>query len=174
MKYIYFILSFLFCFIEAKLGGKKNISINGQWIQVLSNRFVQETFEKDWKCIQTNIYPNKNNNIIIEKNGIIKNFKDLNITLITEYNLKQNQNKYYILYPISMFTLPLQIKYIKENKYIIMTDLNNNSLFVFSNDYLDFYKTYKNETMDLIRSLNFTNYYKYPLPSYTQDCLYPF
>lgn len=175
----YFVISIIPTF--ARLGeinnNKTNINqISGDWIQVLSSRYVQETSEIDWDCVKVNIKFNNDNSTIIHKNAFLHQLEiiPINNTKLYSLSLNQKSKNFELISKVNSTISPnLEFKYIhKINQtvnYFILTGSNNMSLYVLAKSFND-YKNHKNEINKLLTDFQYTSYYKYALPSYSSAC----
>jgi hypothetical protein len=163
MKHIIFLNFFLGIF--ARLNQPvNNLPILGQWQQLYSSRYVQESYEIDWHCIHVNISTDNENHVIIEKKPLIHHLPS-NLTFKESYDVHDSD----ILVPNGQYYVTifpnLVIK--NEDQYIILVGQDNLSLFILSKNATVFETEYKKEALDKVKSFNFTTYYKFPLPLFT-------
>jgi hypothetical protein len=144
--------------------------LNGNWFQIYSSKYVQESTEIDWNCIDVVVSTN-NNNVNILKNAMIHNHKETGFVQNRTYELS-NVNNTLLLTPlaISSSVIPnLQLKHIDDN-YVILTGLDYLTMYVWTRNYSDFFSNNNNEALQLLRNFNYTTYYKYPHLSYNDYC----
>jgi hypothetical protein len=150
----------------------KDISfLNGQWLQIYNSKYVQESSEIDWDCVEVSI-STENNRVNITKSAILHNHKNLP-TFQTRIYQSSMVNDSIILTPISISSsvVPtLEIKY-EGIGYLIITGLDYLTMYVWVQNYNTFFNFYNSEALDLLKSFNYTTYYKYPKLSYHEDCL---
>lgn len=158
--------------------------ILGVWRQVYSNRFVQETEEIGWKCVSANLshHENDTTRMTVSKhahmhgnssNPVAHTFHMTRKSLDKEDN--QNKNKTIIIYQSDDL---LQSQYIlrdyhEQYNYLLWTKNDNASIFVWTRNVVEFKVNYDWEVMEKLVSWNYTGYDKFPLASYTFECMHP-
>lgn len=148
-------------------------NITGKWSQLYSNRFVQETQEIDWYCIEIDTVLKNYHELAISKHSILHgnsylphnyeytiflppiyerdkklHFKSDDINII-------NNNKYQVEYQI--------IDIGPHYDYLIWTRNDNASLYIWTRNSSDFKKTYLNNVMEIIKKYDYNDYYKTPI-----------
>lgn len=146
---------------------------NGNWYQLWNNRYVQETNEIDWNCINVHIH-NTHDIFHLEKDAILHNNK--NITIKKNYIYKLNDDKFFPLLLESVINPVLEIKllgpiYNNQYDYIVLTGADNLTMFTFTRDINIFNEKYLHDVSNALIKFNYTGYYKSPLISYTNFCL---
>jgi hypothetical protein len=154
-----------------------NVSfLNGSWIQMYSSKYVQESTEIDWDCVTVDISVNpNNNNINITKSAILHDNKNLVTTHTRIYNAINGVDSILLLLsPIlgtSSSIMPnLALKYINDN-YIIITGMDYLTMYIIVRDYETFIHYNDDDALQLLKSFNYTTYYKYPNLSFSSSCL---
>jgi len=153
-----------------------NVSfLNGSWIQMYSSKYVQESTEIDWNCVTVEISVNpKNNNVNITKSAILHDSKNLVTSQTRVYNAINGVDSILLLSPIlgtsSSITPNLALKYINDN-YIIITGMDYLTMFIIVRDYETFIHVNDDDALQLLKSFNYTTYYKYPNLSFSSSCL---
>jgi len=155
--------------------------ILGVWRQVYSNRFVQETEEIGWKCVSANISHHENGTMTVSKhahmhrnssNPVAHTFHMTRKSLDNDQN---NNNTTSIIYQSddtlhSQYTLR---HYDEQYNYLLWTKNDNASMFVWTRNVVEFKVNYDWEVMEKLVSWNYTGYDKFPLASYTFECMHP-
>jgi len=147
----------------------------GHWFQVWNNKYVQVTNEIDWNCVNVSIHQINNSLISIQKSAILHDNPKIIIHTNNSYKL-DNQELYPLPIP-SIISPILDIKImgpIIENKYqyLILTGKDNMSMFTLTRDINEFNEKYLHEVSNLLISYDYTGYYKSPMSSYNNYCLY--
>jgi len=164
----YTIFFYLFMTIKARLNQPVNqLSILGSWVQAFSSRYVQESYEIDWKCINVHISTDSENHVIIEKEPLI-HYLPTNISFKKSYDL-QEENLLVPVHQPSIISPSLLLKY-ENDEYCILTGSDNLSLFIFTKNITEFDENCKTDALNKIKSLNYTTYYKYPIQLYSNKC----
>lgn len=152
-----------------------NISfLNGSWIQMYSSKYVQESSEIDWDCVTVDISVTSNNNINITKSAILHDNKNLVTSQTRIYKTINGVNSDLLLSPIlgaSLSIIPnLALKYI-HNNYIIITGMDYLTMYIIVRNYDIFIHENDADALQLLKSFNYTTYYKYPNLSFASSCL---
>lgn len=153
--------------------------ILGQWVQVYSNRFVQETREVGWKCVNVNVTKIDNHDLLVVKTGCINNntvSTQFKMSLMT-YSGRQiipNNISYPIIYTLdSSFTYQLQLRDydVDTYDYLFFTGNDGLSLYIWTRNIVNFKINLDWKVLEKAVFLNYTGYYKFPMPSFTFRCL---
>lgn len=179
---VFGILFSMFCVTYAQMVSLTNYNeshILGEWVQVYSNRFVQETREVGWKCIHVNVTKINNQDLLVVKTGCIHNdttSTQFKMSLMT-YSGRQiipNNITYPIVYTLnSSFTYNLQLRDYNEDAYdyLFFTGNDGLSLYIWTRNIVDFKINLDWKVLEKAVFLNYTGYYKFPMPSFTFRCL---
>jgi len=136
--------------------------VGDDWIQVYSNRYVQESTEVGWKCVKVNISSHHNDTLFISKSALLENNTPIssNLTLVPNSTtlFKSNENEIY------------QLRDCNEN-YILWTLNDDMSLFIWTRNLLEFKTYYEWRIMERFVFWNYVGYYKFPLSSYSLQCI---
>lgn len=156
--------------------------LQGEWSQVYNNRYVKETSEIDWDCINVNITDIKflnesKGNLILEKSAIIHHNIDSIYHKSIDYNIYTNNGEL-VLHSVQELSVTNPILLMKkfgpiineQYDYIILIGTDNLSLFILARDIDNFNSKYINEISDILIDMQFIGYYKSPLSSYTSFC----
>jgi len=151
----------------------------GNWYQLWSNRYVQETSEIDWDCVQMTWnetewsgYYQWTKTAILHNNHIITTQK------INEYRWNSESNTLIpSIHNVSIVNPILEVKWVgplnedmKQYEYLITFGSDNNTLFTFVRDIDIFNENYRQDVSNLLIEYHYTGYYKNPLSSYTEFC----
>jgi len=147
--------------------------LNGNWLQIYSSKYVQESTEIDWDCVDVSITVNTTNQTInITKSAILHNHVNLLVHQSRMYQ-QDTVNNTLSLTPIgsnSTIIPNLVIKHMDPN-YIIITGSDYLTMIVLARDYTSFFENNNNDALQLLKSFNYTTYYKYPQISYNPFCM---
>jgi hypothetical protein len=147
--------------------------LNGNWLQIYSSKFVQESTEIDWDCVDVSITVDSTNQTVnITKSAILHNHVNLLVHQTRMYH-QDTVNNTLSLSPIgsnSTIIPNLVMKHIEPN-YIIITGSDYLTMIVLTRDYASFFESNNNDALQLLKSFNYTTYYKYPQISYNPFCM---
>jgi hypothetical protein len=159
-------------------------SLSGLWAQAYSSRYVQESIQIDWSCVTQNItfqYPSSEKILceVTAKSTIHHNrptvtqlTESFNVNASDLNEIKLSSNKTSAIKPNSWI-----IKYVGRNEvnnkvdFIIVTNTDQISMFVLVKDYKNFTDDLKNVIIELLKSFDYTTYYKYPIETFDDSCL---
>lgn len=148
----------------------------GNWTQIYNNRYIQETSQIDWDCVNVSI-KKSSNNVIIQRKAVVHHL--INVHTNPIYYSLNMKNKMYVLNPISnissILNPSLYFKYIKYDEshniqFMIITASDNISLYVLCKNPEEYSKKYDKEVKKLLNDFNYTTYYKFPLNTYHPSC----
>lgn len=171
-------------------GLKMMDELDGKWLQVYSNLYVQEVLEVDYKCVVADICVDPlKAQMTISKNAFqhfifpTNNVYHYNISFLDGNNENVTNNMVLtLLYYEDNDILnnhPLVVKktgpiYQDKYEYLILANLENNIqsvLYIYTRDYNRFMDQYNNEVLKMMHDYNFTSYSTYPMISYIPLCL---
>jgi hypothetical protein len=159
--------------------------ILGVWRQMYSNRFVQETEEVGWRCVSINVSQvNKGSNQLDIYKYAMMNGNKSNLVShrfrINQIPPTKDQIDGYndtsivpIIYMSDEIGQPYYIlkDYDEQYNYIIWTKSDNASIYVWTRNVIEFKVNYDWEVLERFISWNYSGYYKFPLASYTFQCM---
>ena len=115
-----------------------------------------------------------NNNVNMTKSAILHDNKNLSTNQTRVYKAITGVDSILLLSPIlgtSSSIIPnLALKYINSN-YIILTGMDFLTMFIIVRDYETFIHDNDDDALQLLKSFNYTTYYKYPNLSFASSCL---
>lgn len=158
--------------------------IQGVWRQVYSNRFVQETEEVGWKCVSVNLshheldttrmtvskhahmHGNSSNPVAytfhMTRKSLDDKGNDGSSVVPVVYQSDENIQPEYTLHD-----------YDEQYNYLLWTKNDNASMYVWARNVVEFKVNYDWKVLEKFVGLNYTGYYKFPLASYTFECMHP-
>ena len=147
-------------------------NLNGHWFQIWNNRYVQETNEIDWNCVNVNIEA-KQDRITVHKNAILHGNPNMTIQKMYQYKISSHDE----LVPTSNLSIinpTLDVKIYGPTsthyEYIALTGKDNLSLYTWVRDIDVFNDKYIHDVSNLLIKYQYTGYYKSPLSSYESYC----
>jgi len=148
--------------------------IEGDYIQVYSNYYIQSTHEIDWRCVNASLKATNDEQqyINITKSAKLHGIHSDTIITINQYNLTQSMN--YLLF--KSFKESLQVRGLGPAKngqyqYLILTGYNNMTMYVLARNFTSFMQDYNTNVRHILNTWDYTGTYKSPVYTYGNDCL---
>jgi hypothetical protein len=183
MKFLYYL--FLMSAVTITTGDARLLSppvaidpLSGLWIQAFSSRFVQETTEIDYDCVTINFSIEEGSDLVhYNKRANLHRVKNSTTSIDRTYR-REVEDDVMSLVPLSVSSTTFPTLLVRGSKnmtdddgYVILTGTNNLTLYVLTRNYGAFVASvFYEEVLDLLRSFDYTTYYKFPLSSYSVDC----
>ena len=159
--------------------------ILGIWRQMYSNRFVQETEEVGWKCVSINVsqIDEGSNQLDIYKYALMNGNKSIPVSHRFRINQipptkdqidgDRDTSIVPIIYMSDEVGQPTYIlkDYDEQYNYLLWTKSDNASIYVWTRNAIEFKVNYDWKVLERFISWNYTGYYKFPLASYTFQCM---
>lgn len=151
--------------------------MDGNWIQAFSSRYVQETTEIDWSCVRIEFSSEEKDLVYSNKTACLHHLDGVRTSIQRTYR-REVDGENILLVPVSISSTTFPTLVVRssrnmtdESGYMILTGTNNLTLYVLTRNYGVFVASaYYEEVLDLLRTFNYTTYYKFPLSSYSADC----
>lgn len=157
----------------------------GKWRQVYSNRYVQETEEVGWKCVSIHVsqlnsgssqlkviksgWGNGNHSNLISRQFHIqqsiptaRKIDTENCTSVVPISYSSDEDE--------QITYTLK-DYDEQYSYVIWVKNDNASIYVWTRNVIEFKVNYDWKVLQKFIFWNYTGYYKFPLASYTFQCM---
>lgn len=154
-----------------------NNTYTGEWLQVMSDSYVQKTSEIDYECVSVNVTSHKNDLIRITKKATVHARE--NIVWSNDYAplLKNSEKTSFednlILTPVtndSSLIVPLYFRRTTPSfDYIIWTGLDNKTMYVWIRDFTEAHLWTK-DILTSLTELDFYSGYKEPQYSFSSTC----
>jgi hypothetical protein len=159
----------------------------GKWIQVYSNRYVQQTKEIGLKCISVELKALEGSDELhVFKTGYLHG--NLSNKVNSEYVLTSTTRKPLNNSRVDINTTddtvqlyyqsnlendaPYQLReYDGDYNYLLWSQMDNSSIYVWARNVIDFKVNYDWRVLEKFSFWNFTGYYKFPVPSYSFQCM---
>jgi hypothetical protein len=152
--------------------------ILGNWKQVYSNRYVQETQEVNWKCVSVNLRKSNGRpgKIMVRKTGYTSNNRSNPSCNHFTFNRKNplknhSSNNVMIEYITDGHDVYTLRDYGHDYNYLLWTKYDNSSLYVWAKNVIEFKVNDDWKVLERCVDLNYTGYYLFPLSSYTFNCM---
>lgn len=168
MKIINIVLSScLFLFVRGLDFSRFNETmIIGDWKQLYSNRFVQDTSEIDWDCVDVHV----SRHLEIQKSPLIHHqFYSSYPLKIRLENPREEDDKFIFDVENNLF-LQYEIRDFVPNEYIVWTLNDEISMFVWTKNIKKFNETYEDHVFRNLDLWEYNTYYKEPIACYTDFC----
>lgn len=156
----------------------------GTWVQVYSNRFIQETQEVAWKCVTVNVTQKEGSGQLqVTKNAYLHGNRSdpvshsyaIRIQPPTkdQVNSALEDDMSPIIYQSDEETQPEYIlrEYDEQYEYVLWTKTDNVSLYVWTRNVIEFKVNDDWKVLEKYVYWNYTGYYKFPLASYSFQCM---
>ncbi|NDE13977.1 hypothetical protein EBZ80_03510 [bacterium] len=146
--------------------------LEGNWIQVLSSRYVQQTAEIDWDCVRIQFSRTPDSNVTITKTGIMHNRPELVATVIRDYQPELVENRW-VFHPLHIHSLrriDLSLDYHNGTEIAVVSSDDRLSVCVWTRTW-DTYTQNSRNISKILHQLDFATYYRFPIPSFTEACL---
>ena len=158
-------------------------AIQGSWLQIYSNHYVQTTSEIDYQCVRAEVSPVRNTNSTASTISLTKKaYQHGNLLLPVEwtqtYTVLFQNNEWdtlednLVLQPStkssSVVLVPLWLRRMSPQNYILWSGLDNKTMLVWSHSMLD--AVNNGLILQQLEELDFNGSYKSPLVSYSLMC----
>lgn len=159
----------------------------GKWIQVYSNRYVQQTKEIGLKCISVELKALEGTDELhVFKTGYLHGNKSNKVkneyvlTSITklskndsrvEMNTTNDTVELYYQSNVENDSSYQLREYDRDYNYLLWSQTDNTSIYVWTRNVIDFKVNYDWKVLEKFSFWNFTGYYKFPIPSYSFQCM---
>lgn len=155
----------------------------GSWSQMYSNRYVQETQEVGWKCVTVNVtIPTKTEDngmgIHVSKQGWLHGNRLSIVYKNMTWRLSDSDRRSIltnettpILFESEEDGQTYQLRDFDKEDYLLWTAGDGVSLYVWARNVVDFKVNFDWVVLEKYTFWNYTGYYKFPLPSYSFQCM---
>jgi hypothetical protein len=168
----------LWCGADARLGSPADNTtafpdfIVGNWTQVLSSRYVQQTAEIDWDCVRVRASRTPSGVLAIEKTGIMHNTPDLVAIVVREFRPEFVEDRW-VFHPVNIQSLrrvDMRVDYHNDTGIVILSSDDRLSVYVWTRAW-DVYTGNSKNISKILHELDFATYYRFPVPSFTGACV---
>jgi len=150
----------------------QTLYLEGDYVQVYSNYFIQSTSEIDWKCVQ--IYftmPNGGPYINSTKTAYLHGRTDEIVNVKKNYRVDVKNNNTYLRSKTESLLIRMIEPSYSDPDYFVASGVNNITLFVFAKNYTDFITNHNDNVLRNLISFDTTGAYKSLRPSFESTCL---
>jgi len=174
--YTIFALLVTTIFVSSSKVSKELITkIEGEYVQVYSNYYIQTTHEIDWRCVNASLNASNDEDqqyINITKSAKLHGIHSDTIMSVKQYNITQSLN--YLVF--KSFEESLQVRGLGPAKngqyqYMILTGYNNMTMYVLARNFTNFIEVYNTNVEHILNTWDYTGMYKSPAYTYGSDCL---
>lgn len=159
--------------------------VGGVWAQMYSNRYVQENEEIGWKCVMVNVTSQDPSTLRIDKYAWRHGNRSVTVhkTLMWRRVL-QTDDPHRLMLRLENETQPIlfrsgeggggityRLRDFKRDDYLLWTSEDDMSLYVWARNAVDFKVNFDWIVLEKYTFWNYTGYYRFPLPSYSFQCM---
>ena len=145
--------------------------LEGDYIQVYSNYFIQSSSEIDWKCVTIHFtMPSGNVYINSTKTAFLHGRNDEIVSVKKNFRIDQINDQVYLRSKTESLIVRDAFVERKPN-YFVLTGVNNITLYVIAQNVTDFMANHNDDVVNSLKNWDFVGAYKSLRPSYDETCL---